>query len=898
MVSLSIGRDFHMIGKALGHYQIKSQLGKGGMGEVYQAKDENLGRDVAIKILPAEFSKDAGRVARFQREAKVLASLNHSNIAAIYGFEESNGIYFLVLELIEGQTLADRIKGGPIPVEEALKLALQIAEAIEAAHEKGVIHRDLKPANIKVTPDGKVKVLDFGLAKAFAGEQVEPNLSNSPTLSNLATMQGVILGTAAYMSPEQARGKSADKRADIWSFGCVLFEMLSGQPAFQGEDITEILASVVKGGANFDLLPAEIYSRVREILTRCLQKELKKRYQDIGDVRLDLEHIQSPGGATDQTTGIHALRRSARSLLPWLASAVVLTAIIAGVAVWELKPPKPGPVIRFDFVPPKDELQNLSAYPVLAVSPDGRSYVYGTEKELLLRSMDGLNSRRIVSANGAPLIPFFSPDGKKIGYWDSSDNKLKKVTVNGGSPVVLCDAGIVMGANWGEDNTKIFAEEGKGILRIPASGGRPEVLIPEKKEIFYHPRILPGGKAVIFTIGPSPYKIAVQSLVSNERKVLFEGDCASYLSSGHIVYALSNNLYAVPFDPKKLELTGETAVVVEGVFRSSALYAPQFAVSNTGTLVYTTGAFSVVANSCLTWVDRQGKEEQIPAQANLYGSPRISPDGRLVALSIMKGGKNSLWVWDVARASSTQLTLEGYTDTSPVWSPDGKRIYFSSLRGGNYSVYWIAADGTGQPEPQSPRRNRTSHWPRCFSADGRSIVLLIGTGTYDIGALAVAGDQDWKSLVGGRASEILPRLSPDGRWLAYASNESGEFEIYVRPFPDVDAHRWKISRNGGDSPLWSPDGRELFYRAGDSVMAVSVKANPDFSPESPRTLFRGEYVSLNFAELGNAFETWDIAPDGKRFLMMKESASASENPRRINVVLNWTEELKRQVPVK
>jgi serine/threonine protein kinase len=508
-------------GMRISSYEILAPIGAGGMGEVYQAKDQKLGRDVAIKILPEEFAKDAYRVARFQREAKLLASLNHPNIAAIYGLEESGGSNFLVLELVEGETLADQLIRGAIPAEEALKLALQIAEALEAAHEKGVIHRDLKPANIKVTPDGKVKVLDFGLAKAFGAEQTDLNLSNSPTLSNAATQMGVILGTAAYMSPEQARGKSVDKRTDIWAFGCVLFEMLTGKAAFQGEDVTEILASVVKGGANLDLLPANVHPRAREIITRCLQKDLKRRYRDVGDVQYELEQMQSLGIASLQTANDAVPQLRLRALPPWLAVGVVFCAIIAGIAGWELKPPEPRLVTRFDYVPPEDELRIPGGFPMLAVSPDGRKYVYSTEREILLRSMDGLNSRRIVSATNSPSIPFFSPDGQKIGYWAVSENKLKTIPVGGGAQVALCNVGTVQGASWAEENTIIYAEGGKGILRVSANGGTPETLIPEKDETFYHPRILPGGKSVIFTLGPSPYKIVVQSLESKVRKVLF-----------------------------------------------------------------------------------------------------------------------------------------------------------------------------------------------------------------------------------------------------------------------------------------------------------------------------------------------------------------------------------------
>jgi serine/threonine-protein kinase len=471
-----------MIGKTLGHYQITTQLGKGGMGEVYQAKDQKLGRDVAIKVLPEEFARDTDRVARFQREAKLLASLNHPNIAAIYGLEASEGTNFLVLELVEGETLADRIKAGPVPVEETLKLALQIAEALEAAHEKGVIHRDLKPANIKVTPDGKVKVLDFGLAKAFAGEQAELNLSNSPTLSNAATQQGVILGTAAYMSPEQARGKAVDKRADIWAFGCVLYEMLTGQATFQGEDVTEILAAVVKSGPNLDLLPENLHFRVREVIIRCLQKDLKRRYTSITDARYEIEQaLADPSGVLVQLVAGVEPRTRLGTILPWVAAAIVLTAIIAGVAVWNLKPSKPQPVSRFYYELPKDQQSNPGA-PNLAVSPDGRQFAYSTNKGLYLRSIDELDARLIPGTDENPVVPFFSPDGQWLGYYSLVDKKLKKIFIRGGAPVVLCDAPLFIGANWGVDNMIVYSPLRRGIMRVSENSGIPEEIVKAERD--------------------------------------------------------------------------------------------------------------------------------------------------------------------------------------------------------------------------------------------------------------------------------------------------------------------------------------------------------------------------------------------------------------------------------
>ena len=448
-----------MIGKTLGTFECTALLGKGGMGEVYRAKDQKLGRDVAIKVLPEEFAKDADRVARFQREAKLLASLNHPNIASIYGLEESDGIHFLVLELIEGDTLADRLKRGAIPVEDALKLALQIAEALEVAHEKGVIHRDLKPANIKVTPDGKVKVLDFGLAKAFAGEQAEGNLSHSPTLSEAATLQGVILGTAAYMSPEQARGKTVDKRTDIWAFGCVLYEMLTGKAAFQGEDVTEILAAVVKSGVNLDLLPANIHPRVREVIIRCLQKEQKKRYPEISQAHYEIEQVLTdPSGVLSEPSVIAKSRKKLRLGIPWVASVFLLGLIIAGVAVWKFKPPEPHPVMRFDYDLPVDQRFTSRQRTLMAVSGDGTKIVYVANEQLYLRKGDELSARPIQGSNESAAAPFFSPDGQWVAYYSFADQQLKKITISGGASVKLCDAGFTFGAHWGKDGTIILSK--------------------------------------------------------------------------------------------------------------------------------------------------------------------------------------------------------------------------------------------------------------------------------------------------------------------------------------------------------------------------------------------------------------------------------------------------------
>jgi eukaryotic-like serine/threonine-protein kinase len=888
-----------MIGKTLGHYQITNQLGKGGMGEVYQAKDQKLARDVAIKALPEEFARDADRVVRFQREAKLLASLNHPNIAAIYGLEESGGTNFLVLELVEGDTLGDQIKRGPIPVEESLRLATQIADALEAAHEKGIIHRDLKPANIKVTQDGRVKVLDFGLAKAFAGEQADPNLSNSPTLSNAATQQGIILGTAAYMSPEQARGRAVDKRADIWAFGCVLYEMLTARPAFQGEDVSETLASVIKGDVKLDLIPASIHPTIREVISRCLQKDLRTRYRDVGDVRFELEQVlaDSRGGLVRPTTTAES-RTKLRTILPWAIAAILMGGLITGIAVWKLRPAEPRHVTRLYHELPQEQQFNNVYENAIAVSPDGRQFAYCATGGLFLRRLDELDARLLAGTEGAEK-PFFSPDGNWVGYWSAADKQLKKIAVQGGVPVPLSNVPSLGAYSWGADDTIVFSRPSGGIYRLSADGGTPELIIKnEKNELFIAPQILMDGKAVMFTNGSSsPVRTQIQSIKSADRKDLFTGDNARYLPTGHVVFASEDgNLSAAVFDKERLELQGTPIPLTQGVFRASG--APQYAVSDSGTLVYIP-VEAVRAKRTLVWVDRNGKEEPADAPPNVYSQPRISPDGRRIAV-VVEGANIDICVWSLDYKTLTRVTLGEAHDEDPLWTPDGKRIAFSSDEAEVGAIKWKSADGIGTEGLLSSVPERALH-PYSWAENGKILITSdvsdVSEGGFGIGAISMDGDRKWRVLLDEKFNEFHPRISPNGNWLAYVSDESGRKEVYVRPFPEVNKEREQISQSGGDSPLWSHDSRELFYRAGDTVVAVSVKTGKTFRHDAPRTLFQKSYLfdpGIDDACL------WDIHPDGKRFLMIKEStpAPAGGGPRKINVVLNWAEELKQRVPKK
>ncbi len=894
--------------QSLSHYNLVEKIGKGGMGEVFRAKDQKLGRDVAIKVLPEEFAKDVDRVARFQREAKLLASLNHPNIAAIYGLEESGGTNFLVLELVQGETLSDQIKKGSIPVEESLKLALQIAEALEAAHEKGVIHRDLKPSNIKVTPDGKVKVLDFGLAKAYAGDRDDVNLSNSPTLSDAATQQGIILGTAAYMSPEQARGENVDKRADIWAFGVVLFEMLTGRQAFTGKTVSDTLASVLAREPKWQSLPANLNPRIRLLLEHCLEKEGKNRCSSIGEAQLDIKKVLADPGKVFAQPVIAAEPRGKSKMLLWISVAVVLTAIIVGLGIWKLKPSEPRQVMQFEY-----ELPEGHQLTSLAVSPDGKQFIYSTPKGFYVRSLGQLTAQAISGTEGNNQDIQYSPDGRWLLYFSAVDKKLKKISINGGQPVALCDiAAEYEGASWDADDKIVYAEFGKGILQVSANGGTPEVIVKPRPGILTYvaPQLLQDGKSVLYTAVASNAQLVIRilSLKSGEPKELFAGFGAHYCPTGHIIYATTwanntANLSAVPFDLDKQEVVGDPVPLLEGV--------RELGLSKAGTLVYATAPTESAAAPArtLVWVDREGKEETkaLPTTPDNYKFPKISPDGKRVALTKISSNSNpQIWIWDLVRGTMTRLTLDKSRSTKPIWTRDGKRIVFMSRRENKTGIYWKAADGTDEEQALVTTDSPTIALdPWSWSGDGKLLVLaqldLVPDPVHsDIGTLSMEGDHTVKLLLKADYTQVHPNISPDGKYIAYMSAESGEgeMEIYVRPFPEVNKGKWQISTDGGESPLWSPDGRELFYRNKDAVMAVSIDTKSTFNAGKPRMLFQGPYIT-GYQDS----PAWDITPDGKWFLMIKQpgataSTPTTTGPRKINVVVNWFEELKQRVPAK
>jgi len=877
-------------GTKLGPYEITGAIGAGGMGEVYRAHDSKLGRDVALKVLPEAFARDADRMARFQREAKVLASLNHPNIASIYGLEDSGSTHALVMELVEGPTLADRIKQGAIPVNEALRIARQICDALEYAHERGIVHRDLKPANVKVTSDDAVKILDFGLAKALEGDAASIDISTSPTISRMATMQGVLLGTAAYMSPEQAKAKPVDRRADIWAFGCVLYEMLTGKMAFRGESVTDTLGAVIHVEPDWSLLPAATPIRARVLLQRCLQKDPKQRLRDIGDARISLDEILL--GAPDPAVGgtIQITAPLWRRVLVVGVGALLLVAI-SSLATWNLKPTPPRPVTRAVItLPPGQQLAGLGNGPAVALSPDGSHLAYvasqsGTQ-QIYLRAMDSLEARPISGTEGA-VNPFFSPDGQWIGFF--AGGKLKKISVSGGAPLTLGDAPVPYGASWNSHGMIAFAPTASNyLLQVPDSGGASQPLTQLQKGESSNewPEFLPGGKAMLFTAGG--WGVVGQSIGTGVgRNVIQGGTQPRYALSGHLLYAQGANLMAVPFDPQRLEVTGTAVPVVEGISESRITGAAQYSVSATGSLAYVPGTIQS-AQGRLVWVNRNGAEQPLAAPPHSYDRPRVSPDGRHVAVNVTEQ-ETQVWLYDLSRDTLTRLTFEGDTNAYPIWTPDGKRIAFTSTKEGTANIFWQLADGSGGLE----RLNASEYVqvPISWSADGQllAFIELSATTGYDIGVLRMS-DRKAQPFLRTPFNEATPQFSPDGRWLAYISDESGRFEVYVQPYPGPGG-KWLISTEGGTEPVWNRNGRELFYRSGDKMMAVDIATQPSFVAGKPRMLFEGPYLPTP-----QTSSNYDVSADGQRFLMIKRSEQSGAAPTQINVVLNWTEELKRLVP--
>ena len=916
------------LGTRLGVYEVTAPIGEGGMGQVYRARDTKLDRDVAIKILPEAFAHDADRLARFQREAKTLASLNHPNIAAIYELEESGGMTALVMELVAGDDLSQRIARGAITMDEALPIARQIADALEAAHEQGVIHRDLKPANIKIRADGAVKVLDFGLAKAFDPTGASsPSATMSPTISIHATQAGILLGTAAYMPPEQARGKPVDKRADLWSFGCVLFEMLTGHRPFVGETISDVLAKIIERDPDWNALPAKTPRSIRTLLRRCLEKDPRRRLDSAAVARLEIEEASNTPATNGISVGdVNRDVHPARWPLLAPVAVAVLAAAVGAITTWTVTRPAQAPsppVNRFAItLPPAQPITFSINDRDVAISADGTRLVYtaGDQAQLMVRAIDQLDAVPLAGIANAR-APFLSPDGRWIGFFDRLDEgfttgpvvqrgALKKVSTSGGPPIAICTlTGASRGASWGPDDSIVFATSdlSTGLLRVPASGGEPEVLTkPDTargERDHYFPSVLPGARGVLFTIsaggGVADRQVAVLDLKTGRRRTLIRsGSQAEYVETGHLIYTDGGTLWAVRFDLATLNVLGDPAPLIEQVL---TLGAADFTISRRGTLVYVPVGGGT--SRSLVWVTRQGAEAPIAAPPREYVSARLSPDGKRVALQILDQS-TEVWTWDFARGKLTRLTFGPSGNYGPLWTPDGRHIIFGSPRDApnRSNLYRRSADGMGIDE----RLTTSAHQQRtnAMSPDGKRLVLeeQMGMAGYDFMLLSLEGTPRVEPLLQTPFDERNAAISPDGRWMAYESNETGRLQIYVRPFPNVADARYQISTGGGRTPAWAPNGHDLFYVNRASIMAVTVQLTPTFSAGNPTKLFDAPSLLLDGRFIGTGTggtnRTYDVSRDGQRFLMIKNNAGSSDgnaSPASMVVVQNWFEELKAKV---
>jgi serine/threonine protein kinase len=892
-------------GTRLGPYEIVGAIGAGGMGEVYRARDARLGRDVAVKVLPEAFARDAERLSRFQREAKVLASLNHPNIASIYGLEDSGPTHALVMELVEGPTLADRIASGPIPVDEAVLIARQIAEGLEYAHERGIVHRDLKPANIKVSRDDSVKILDFGLAKAVEGEAIEADMGTSPTLTHMATQMGFIIGTAAYMSPEQAKAKPVDRRADIWAFGCVLFEMLTGKAAFAGETITDILASVVRAEPDWSKLPAATPLRARVLLQRCLQKDPKQRLRDIGDARISLDEIISGAPDSSPTGAAGIFAPLWRRALPWVVVALLLATLAPAVFIHlREKPPSPAQPMRFEIpLPEKVTIATDGSY---ALSPDGSQLalvVAGSDGvfRLWIRPLDSLEAHPLPGSESNTSTPFFwSPDSRYIAF--DAGGRLKKIDISGGAAETLCDlpGGVYeVGGSWNRDGVIIFGQSPGAIMRVSANGGPATpltVLDPSRNEVQHVlPSFLPDGRHFIYLRGssqPENSGVYIGSLDSkpeqqDSKQLLATPHGPEYVPSsdpqrGQLLFLRDGTLMAQAFDSGRMELSGEPATVAEqvGTFRDYGF----FSASASGALAYRTAAGET---SQLTWLDPQGKALDTAGEPGNYYTVALSPDGTRAAVT--RFDQNSvLWLVDLSRRTSTRFTFDSPYSGYAVWSPDGSHLIYSSFKNsGSDDLYRKAANGATDEEPLL--KSDENKIPTSWSRDGRFLLyqaLDPNTGKFSLWALPLEGDKKPFLFLRTAFNDSQGQFSPDGRLVAYDSDESGRDEIYVRTFsPDSSAAasdsggKWLISTGGGGQPRWSGDGKELYYQAPyGKLMAVGIATNPVFRAGLPKALFQAPS------------RYWDITPDGKRFLF---AVPTEQGQVPFTVLLNWQAELKK-----
>jgi serine/threonine-protein kinase len=864
------------------------------MGEVFRARDTRLGRDVALKVLPAAFARDPDRVARFHREAQLLASLNHPHIATVYGLEATDAVCVIAMELVDGPTLAERIAHGPVPLDEAVGILRQIAEAMEAAHEQGIIHRDLKPANVKIRPDGAVKVLDFGLAKALAPLTDARDIDESPTITSPAmTAMGVILGTAAYMAPEQARGKTVDKRADIWAFGCVMYELVTGRRVFEGQDVSDTLAGVLRADPEWTALPDDLPATSKVFLRRCLEKDPRRRVRDIGDVRLALEGAyDTPSTAAGGAT---AGRRA------WVGPAVVAGAILGSallaLAVWNARrPDRPGsaPVSRFAIpLAPGMRFSPNTIVP-LAVTPDGRRILFTAqsgplgENRVYSRAIDQLDALPVVTDETSMGSLFVSPDGEWIGFnrdGPGPESHLHKMRVTGGPVATIArrQFGSYAGATWGRGGRVVFTfgPGNDGLLLVSDAGGTPrQVTTPPAGEIHLHPHFLPDGNGLLFTRRRpgQPDSIAVIDVTTGRLQDLAEGAWPRYAPSGHLLFAREAAMWAAAFDPERLEIRGDSVPVLDDVPTPAA-----FSFSSTGTVVYL--ATPSQTGTTLTWVRRDGSTSALPQGPDQYWLPRLSPDGRHLAVGIL----TDLWIIDLERGARVRLTSGQTSRQFPfTWTRDGRTVTFASPASNR--IYRIAADGTGSLEEllQGPH----AQWPTDWSSDDRTLAFYVNmpSTARDLWTLFASPAGAPTVFLSTPFQERSARFSPDGRWLAYVSNESGRDEVYVRPYPGPGG-QVAISAGGGTEPVWSRTGHELFYRSGNQLMAADVRTLPGFAAAESRPLFENDAFVLELGGVGgNA--SYDVARDG-RFLML----AGTSVPTDVRVVLNWFDELRRLVPV-
>ena len=903
-------------GTRLGLYEITALIGRGGMGEVYRAHDTRLGRDVAIKVLPSEVAADHDRLARFEREAQVLAALNHPNIAQIFGVEDSTGVPALVMELVDGPTLADRIAKGPIPLDEVLPIAKQIAEALEAAHEHGIIHRDLKPANIKVRPDGTVKVLDFGLAKAFdPSAGAVGNATMSPTLSIHATQAGIILGTAAYMSPEQARALPVDRRVDIWAFGCVVFEMLTGRMAFPGATVSDHIAAILEREPDWGHVPANTPRYARILLRRCLQKDLRKRLPHISLARLEIEEGPSAHAAVEPSaspTGSHQLRR-------WLPSALAVVVLAAaGLTLWmrsrtavHMAPVRLSAALGVDarLVIGADGAAPGGSPAIL--SPDGAVLAFTARtsdgnSQLFVRPLSKTNATPLAGTDGAR-DPFFSPDGKWIAFFAS--RTLKKIAVAGGAAVTLAEAPDERGGAWSEDGTIAFmpgGADGLNLLRISSDGGTPQPFTTlESGEMTARwPQFLPGGRGVLYTHSRvGNYRAAnlmVQPLPSGAPKMIQERALyGRYVSSGHILFARDGALFAAPFELERLQVIGPSVPVIEQVLVNPNSGGSQYDVSGNGILVYP-AALEGARGLPLVWMDRNGRTTPLQhAAAAQWRNLSVSPNGDRIALEVVDGEHSDIWIYDVATDRITRLTYDR-TSGSPVWTPDGRRVTFASRRDGKAepSIYWQRTDGTGEAQ----RLTDSPAVPGSWHPNGRLLAFQRTRQSSDVLILRMNGDEsagwtpgDTTVFLDTPAHEMSPSFSPDGRWLAYTSIDTGQIEVYVRPFPRSSG-LWQISTDGGALPTWSRVRNELFFARGGEIMVVPYSTDGDqFRAGKPAPWSNAHFAfPVTNASISRGF---DLHPDGERFALAKADSTMEDRRDSLMFVLNFFDELRQLAPV-